>query len=83
MGQRAQFTFDGIAGRRYALRGERLTGSGCIFGFFRINKPTSGTLPPNGDTCGTTPFVETVVVADPGRTRSSSTPIRRAPAPSA
>jgi uncharacterized protein YhfF len=43
-----------------------LTGNGCIFGLLRINKPTSGTLPPNGDTCGTNPFLETTTVADPG-----------------
>lgn len=66
VGQRAHFTFTGIAGRRYALRGERLSGSGCIFGLLRINQPTSGTLPPNGDTCGTNPFLETNVVTDPG-----------------
>ncbi len=66
IGQKANFTFTGVAGRRYALRGERLTGTGCIFGMLRIYKPPSGFLLPLGDTCGTAPFLETVVVADPG-----------------
>ena len=67
IGQRALFTFTGIVGRRYALKGERLTGSGCLFGLFRVYKPDLiTTLPPAGDTCGTTPFVETVAATDAG-----------------